>query len=59
VTDEQDVQSVVVDGAILMRGGEFLTLDTAQIAAEARALAARIQDALKNRNDDLRGAARE
>jgi 5-methylthioadenosine/S-adenosylhomocysteine deaminase len=59
VTDEQDVRSVVVDGAVLMRDGEFLTLDTVQIAAEARALAARIQDVLANRNDDLKGAARE
>jgi hypothetical protein len=42
-----------------MRDGEFLTLDTVQIAAEARALAARIQDVLANRNDDLKGAARE
>ena len=50
VTDEQDVASVVVDGALLMREGEFLTLDTDRIAAEASALAARIQSALAERN---------
>jgi 5-methylthioadenosine/S-adenosylhomocysteine deaminase len=50
VTDEQDVASVVVDGKVLMREHEFLTLDTARIAAEARAFAARIQSALEERN---------
>ena len=50
VTDEQDVAAVVVDGQLLMRDGEFLTLDTDRIAAEANALAARIQSALAQRN---------
>jgi 5-methylthioadenosine/S-adenosylhomocysteine deaminase len=50
VTDEQDVATVVVDGALLMRDGEFLTLDTDRIAAEANALAARIQATLEKRN---------
>ena len=50
VTDEQDVAAVVVDGKLLMRDGEFLTLDTDRIAAEANALAARIQSALAARN---------
>jgi 5-methylthioadenosine/S-adenosylhomocysteine deaminase len=50
VTDEQDVASVIVDGKLLMRDGEFLTLDTDRIAAEANALAARIQAALATRN---------
>ena len=50
VTDEQDVASVIVDGRLLMRDGEFLTLDTDRIAAEANALAARIQAALATRN---------
>ncbi len=50
VTDEQDVASVIVEGTILMRDGEFLTLDTERIAAEANALAARIQSALAQRN---------
>jgi hypothetical protein len=59
VTDEQDVSSVVVDGAILMRDGDFLTLDTGRIATEARALAALIQDALANRNDSPTRVERE
>ena len=50
VSDEQDVVSVVVDGKLLMRDREILTLDTGRVAAEARALAARIQRALIERN---------
>ena len=50
VTDEQDVASVVVDGKILMRDGEFLSIDTERVASEANALAARIQAALEERN---------
>ena len=50
VTDEQDVASVVVDGSVLMLDGEFLTIDTARVATEANALAARIQAALEERN---------
>ena len=50
VTDEQDVASVVVDGRVLMRNGELTTIDTERVEAEARALAARIQDALEERN---------
>ena len=50
VTDEQDVASVVVDGKVLMNEGEFLTIDTERVAAEARALAARIQSAFEARN---------
>ena len=50
VTDEQDVAAVIVDGELLMHDGEFLTLDTDRIAAEASALAARIQSALAARN---------
>ena len=50
VTDEQDVATVVVDGKVLMHDGEFLTLDTERIAAEATALATRIQTALEQRN---------
>jgi 5-methylthioadenosine/S-adenosylhomocysteine deaminase len=50
VTDEQDVASVVVDGKVLMREREMLTIDTARVAAEATALAAKIQAALKDRN---------
>ena len=50
VNDEQDVASVVVDGKILMRDGKLLTIDTARVASEAKALAARIQAALAERN---------
>ena len=51
VTDEQDVASVVVDGKVLMREGEMLTIDTERVTAEATALAARIQAALSERNE--------
>jgi 5-methylthioadenosine/S-adenosylhomocysteine deaminase len=50
VTDEQDVDSVVVDGKVLLKDGEFLTIDTERVAAEAKALAARIKAALQQRN---------
>ena len=50
VSDEQDVGAVVVDGKVLMRDGDFLTLDTGRIAIEARELAARIQRELAERN---------
>jgi 5-methylthioadenosine/S-adenosylhomocysteine deaminase len=50
VTDEQDVASVVVDGRILMREREMLTIDTDRVTAEATALAARIKTALDARN---------
>ena len=50
VTDEQDVSSVVVDGKVLMREHEMLTIDTARVRKEANALAARIEAALQERN---------
>ena len=50
VTDEQDVASVTVDGKLLMRDGEFLTIDTDRVRREAIELAARIQAALAERN---------
>jgi 5-methylthioadenosine/S-adenosylhomocysteine deaminase len=50
VNDEQDVASTIVDGKVLMREGEILTIDTDRVAAEAKALAARIQSALQERN---------
>ena len=50
VTDEQDVAAVVVDGKVLMLDGQFLTIDTDRVATEARALAAHIQLALEERN---------
>ena len=50
VTDEQDVATVVVDGQVLMEDKEMLTIETDRVAAEATALAAKIQAALKQRN---------
>jgi 5-methylthioadenosine/S-adenosylhomocysteine deaminase len=50
VNDEQDVASVIVDGKILMRDGEMLTIDTVRVRSEAKQLATRIQTALSNRN---------
>jgi 5-methylthioadenosine/S-adenosylhomocysteine deaminase len=50
VNDEQDVASVVVDGKILMREREILTIDTERVATEATAFAARIKSALQERN---------
>ena len=50
VSDEQDVASVVVDGKVLMKEREMLTIDTNRVSAEATALAARIQAALQARN---------
>jgi 5-methylthioadenosine/S-adenosylhomocysteine deaminase len=50
VSDEQDVSSVVVDGKVLMKEREMLTIDTDRVRAEATALAAKIQAALRERN---------
>jgi len=50
VTDEQDVMSVIVDGKLLMHDRKMLTIETGRVASEARALAARIQNALAERN---------
>ena len=50
VTDEQDVATVVVDGQVLMEDKEMLTIETDRVRAEATALAAKIQAALKQRN---------
>jgi 5-methylthioadenosine/S-adenosylhomocysteine deaminase len=50
VTDYQDVASVVIDGRILMKEGEVLTIDTKRVAKEANALAAQIKSALAKRN---------
>jgi 5-methylthioadenosine/S-adenosylhomocysteine deaminase len=50
VNDEQDVVSTIVDGKILMREREMLTIDTDNIAREARELGARIKTALEERN---------
>jgi 5-methylthioadenosine/S-adenosylhomocysteine deaminase len=50
VTDEQDVASVIVDGKILMREHEMLTIDTERVRTEANALATEIKAALDERN---------
>jgi len=50
VSDEQDVASVIVDGQVLMLEGEILTIDTDRVTAEATVIAARIQQALEQRN---------
>ena len=50
VSDEQDVASVVVDGKLLMKEREILTIDTERVRKEATALAAQIQAALAERN---------
>ncbi len=50
VADEQDVATVIVDGNVLMRDKQILTVDTARVAREARDLAHRIQTALAERN---------
>ena len=50
VADEQDVATVIVDGKVLMREYEILTVDTKRVTQEARALAQRIQTSLSDRN---------
>ncbi|MEM6512853.1 MAG: amidohydrolase [Pseudomonadota bacterium] len=50
VTDEQDVQTVVVDGRVLMRDGRIESVDTDRVQREAHALGARIKAALAARN---------
>ena len=46
VADEQDVASVVVDGKVVMRDRDILTIDEQRIKREATALADRIRAAL-------------
>ena len=46
VADEQDVSSVVVDGKVLMKNREMLTIDTQRVRREATELAGRIQKSL-------------
>ena len=52
VTDEQDVASVIVDGSVLMLDHELLTIDTERVRDEANALAASIDAALTQRNQN-------
>jgi 5-methylthioadenosine/S-adenosylhomocysteine deaminase len=55
VSDEQDVATVIVDGKVLMKDRELLTIDTERVAAEANALAAQIKAALDARNTQAKG----
>jgi len=48
VADEQDVTSVVVDGKILMKDKEILTIDTERVKRQASALASRIHKAINS-----------
>ena len=50
VTDEQDVDTVIVDGRVLMTDGNVLSVDTKRVADEAAAFGARIKAALTERN---------
>ena len=47
VTDEQDVDSVIVDGSILMRDGRPLRIDRERVRQAAAALAQNIQIKMK------------
>ena len=49
VADEQDVSTVVVDGKVLMKDRQILTIDTARVTREATELARRIQTTLQSR----------
>jgi 5-methylthioadenosine/S-adenosylhomocysteine deaminase len=49
VADEQDVVSVVVDGKILMKDRQMLSIDTARLKQEATELAARIRTTMQSR----------
>jgi 5-methylthioadenosine/S-adenosylhomocysteine deaminase len=49
VADEQDVITVVVDGKVLMKDKNILTIETERVKKEATALAARIRKALYSR----------
>lgn len=53
VADEQDVATVIVDGRILMRDHNMLTIDTGRVRSEANVLAARIQKAIYNRQNSV------
>jgi 5-methylthioadenosine/S-adenosylhomocysteine deaminase len=51
VADEQDVATVVVDGKILKRDGQVLTVDEARVRKEAEAIAARIRAEVIEKNN--------
>ncbi|MCS5585031.1 MAG: amidohydrolase family protein, partial [Pseudomonadales bacterium] len=46
VTDEQDVESVIVEGRVLMKKREILRIDTDRVRLQASELGAKIQAAL-------------
>ena len=50
VSDADDVASVVIDGKVVMKEREVLTLDTDNVRREAQELAGRIAAALETRN---------
>ena len=47
VSDEQDVTTVVVDGKILMKNGEVLTIETKKLKERASTIAAKIKNKLR------------
>ena len=47
VTDEQDVETVIVNGKLLMHEGQFFTLDTKKISEEIAAMATKIANSIK------------
>jgi len=49
VADEQDVTSVVVDGKILMKDKNILTIDTERVKKDATELARRIQTEIQSK----------
>jgi 5-methylthioadenosine/S-adenosylhomocysteine deaminase len=51
VGDEQDVTSVIVDGKVLMRDKQILTVDAERVRREANEIAARIRAALAESSD--------
>jgi 5-methylthioadenosine/S-adenosylhomocysteine deaminase len=46
VGDEQDVTSVIVDGKVIMRDKQILTIDAERVRREANEIAAKIRTAL-------------
>ncbi len=51
VADEQDVRSVVVDGKVLMRNRQVLTVDSERLRKEARVLGTKIRRAIVEGKD--------
>ena len=47
VSDEQDVTTVVVDGKVLMKNREILTIQTTKVKKRAAKIAAKIKNKLK------------